>query len=256
MEWSDRGLVLAKGIFREYDVWLRVLFKEHGVQTVLAFGGLHSRRRFVGCLDLLNLLECRVKVKGNYLYLTEALLLKGPGTLRSIPSRQGLAMNLVKLVDGLSVPQDLAGETLRLLEEGLELLSREYVSQTLPLFFRLRLMAILGYAPDFLHCCLCRKDLVEKSFFCVEEGGPMCEDCRSRFGGARRTGAFLEPSTLKLLQLVREEDPLSWPQWAEREEGASSFLEPGQRRAASQCIDGILAYHVGLAWEKGRFVRT
>ena len=258
MEWSDRGLVLAKGIFREYDVWLRVLFREHGVQTVLAFGGLHSRRRFVGCLDLLNLLECRVKVKGNYHYLTEALLLKGPGTLRTIPSRQGLAMNLVKLVDGLSVPQDLAGRTLRLLEEGLELLSREYVSQTLPLFFRLRLMAILGYAPDFLHCCLCRKDLVEKSFFCVEEGGPMCSSCHSRFGGGRRTGAWLEPATLELLQLVRGEDPLSWPKeaWSDSGEGSVPGLEAGQRRAASQCIDGILAYHVGLAWEKGRFVRT
>lgn len=256
MEWSDRGLVLAKGIFREYDVWLRVLFKDHGVQTVLAFGGLHSRRRFVGCLDLLNLLECRVKAKGNYLYLTEALLLKGPGTLRSIPSRQGLAMNLVKLVDGLSVPQDLAGRTLRLLEEGLELLSCEYVSQNLPLFFRLRLMAILGYAPDFLHCCLCRKALEGKSFFCVEEGGPMCEDCQRRFGGARRTGAFLEPKTLQLLQFVRGENPLAWPHETGSGRGDAPFSDPGQRRAASQCIDGILAYHVGLAWEKGRFVRT
>ena len=84
----------------------------------------------------------------------------------------------------------------------------------------------------------------------------MCEDCLRHFGGARRTGAWLEPKTLKLLQLVREEDPLSWPQWGTKEAGASPFLDSGQRRAASQCIDGILAYHVGLAWEKGRFVRT
>ena len=172
MEWSDRGLVLAKGIFREYDVWLRVLFREHGVLTVLAFGGLHSRRRFVGCLDLLNLLECRVKVKGNYLYLTEALLLKGPGTLRSIPSRQGLAMNLVKLVDCLSVPQDLAGETLRLLEEGLELLSYEHVSQTLP-----RAARILWKSP----------------FFVWKRGAPCAKTAEAALEGQGAQGPFLSP---------------------------------------------------------------
>ena len=82
----------------------------------------------------------------------------------------------------------------------------------------------------------------------------MCEDCLRHFGGARRTGAFLEPSTLKLMQFVRGENPLSWPQWMG--DTFSPFPNPEQRRAASQCIDGILAYHVGLAWEKGRFVRT
>ena len=252
-EWSERGIVLAKGVFREYDVWLRVLFAEQGVVNVLAFGGLHSRRRFVGCLDLLNLLECRVKARGNYHYLTEAVLLKGPGKLRTRPSRQGLAMNLVKLVDAITVPQDRAAATLRLLTESLDLLARDSLSLPLTFFFRLRLMALLGYAPDFLHCCLCRRPLEGKSFFCVEEGGPLCPSCQERFGGGRRTGAWLVLPTLALLQRVRNSDPLAWP---EGESGEQDFIDPGQRRAASQCIDGILAYHVGLAWDRGRFVRA
>ena len=47
MDWSDTGFVVAKGLFREADVWLRILFRGHGMQTVFAFGGAHSRRRFV-----------------------------------------------------------------------------------------------------------------------------------------------------------------------------------------------------------------
>ena len=58
MDWSDTGFVVAKGLFREADVWLRILFRGHGMQTVFAFGGAHSRRRFVGCLDVMNILTC------------------------------------------------------------------------------------------------------------------------------------------------------------------------------------------------------
>ena len=69
MDWSDTGFVVAKGLFREADVWLRILFRGHGMQTVFAFGGAHSRRRFVGCLDVMNILTCRVSPsrRGTYL---------------------------------------------------------------------------------------------------------------------------------------------------------------------------------------------
>ena len=359
MEWSDRGLVLAKGVFREYDVWLRILFRQHGVQTVFAFGGLHSRRRFVGCLDLLNVLECHVQEKGSYHCMTEALLLRGPGFLRTRPGRQGLAMNFVRLVDSAAVSAEQSPAVLQLMEESLDLLARDPLPEAMSVFFRLRLMAVLGYAPDFLHCCLCRRPLAGKSFFCVEEGGPMCDSCRTRFGGRRQNGAWLLYPTLQLLHMVRERDPLAWPMprivrdtvreharehalensrqglvqdtvlpasqpsvqlpgkpslqaargagWntafdrqgqtgsvsspaafcdpagpvcspetadaagaspGERligtvpetgqlqAPGAHWVLDAAQRRAASLCIDGMLAYHVGLAWERGRYVRT
>lgn len=318
MEWSDRGLVLARGVFREYDVWLRILFRQHGVQTVFAFGGQHSRRRFVGCLDLLNLLDCHVQEKGSYCCMTEAVLVRGPGALRARPGRQGLAMNFLRLTDSAAVTAEQSPAVLTLLEESLDLLSRDQLPDTMSLFFRLRLMAVLGYAPDFLRCCLCRRPLAGKSFFCVEEGGPMCESCRSRYGGRRQSGAWLQYPTLQLLQKVRASDPLSWPvpgmqaactacgaaaqdpgsadqtDAAARLSGSQGadipfdrtlpgttvcgqqavppggsgtgsrtasapgapWLDSAQRRAASLCIDGMLAYHVGLAWEKGRYVRT
>ena len=61
MEWTDQALVLRMGAFRESDLWLKLLCREHGLLTLFAFGGSRSRRRFCGCLDVLNSLQCRVR---------------------------------------------------------------------------------------------------------------------------------------------------------------------------------------------------
>lgn len=338
MEWTDRGLVLAKGVFRENDVWLRVLFREHGTLMVSAFGGLRSRRRFVGCLDVLNVLECRVRENRGFQDLTEAVLVRGPGILRERPKAQGLAMNFLKLVDSAGFTRDLAPDILRLLEESLEILKgRDDLAantSSLSLFFRLKFMAILGYAPDFLSCNLCARPLLDRSFFSVEEGAVLCPDCFAK-SRAKHSGAWLEPSTLCLLQEARDTWPCQWagmtqdapqasPQLSQaagqealpcdaggedgpgtgcetrlvpldaaamgcgsvdesgcaddfdademaetarvlalagkKDEaalaGLFAFLADRERKGASLCVDGMLSYHVGLAWDKGRYVRT
>ena len=84
MEWTDQALVLRMGAFRESDLWLKLLCREHGLLTLFAFGGSRSRRRFCGCLDVLNSLQCRVRSSkdGRFLNLEEAALLQGPRLLR------------------------------------------------------------------------------------------------------------------------------------------------------------------------------
>ena len=84
MEWADQAVVLRIGHFRESDLWLKLLCRGRGLLTLFAFGGSRSRRRFCGCLDVLNTLQCRVKTSGreNFLNLEEAVLLSGPQCLR------------------------------------------------------------------------------------------------------------------------------------------------------------------------------
>ena len=84
MEWTDQALVLRMGAFRESDLWLKLLCREHGLLTLFAFGGSRSRRRFCGCLDVLNSLQCRVRSSkdGRFLNLEEAALVEGPRLLR------------------------------------------------------------------------------------------------------------------------------------------------------------------------------
>ena len=137
MDWSDTGFVVAKGLFREADVWLRILFRGHGMQTVFAFGGAHSRRRFVGCLDVMNILTCRVSPsrRGTYLDLEEAVLEKGPERLRHSPALLGIAANCLKFTRAVGVPEQSGEEGFRLLSEMLARLeSGDAPSVLFPLF--------------------------------------------------------------------------------------------------------------------------
>lgn len=103
MEWSDTALVLAVGRFRETDMWVRLLTRRHGVVRAFAFGGSRSRRRFSGCLDVLNFLSVHAVTSGNgrFLNLEEGVLLEGPRRLRADLPRLGMLMNCVRFLEAL-----------------------------------------------------------------------------------------------------------------------------------------------------------
>ena len=152
MEWTDQALVLRMGAFRESDLWLRLLCREHGLLTLFAFGGSRSRRRFCGCLDVLNSLQCRVRSSkdGRFLNLEEAALLQGTRLLRRNWRRMGLAANCLRFVEAMGVGEDAAEEAFLLVEDLRALLEAEKAPPVLlPLYFRLRLAGALGFAPMY-----------------------------------------------------------------------------------------------------------
>ena len=89
MEFSERALVLRVGRFREIDAWVRLFSPIRGTYTAFAFGGLKSRRRFLGCLDPLNQVRFKVRRAGRlgYHFLTAAAFLKSTRPLRHAPQR-------------------------------------------------------------------------------------------------------------------------------------------------------------------------
>ncbi len=246
MEWCDTGLVLARGVFRENDVWLRLLCRDHGLETVFAFGGQRSRRRFAGCLDLLNILDVRVRTGSRgYADLCEAALVRGPGPLRSSPALLGTAANCVRLVEIAAVMPENAPAFFRLLEETLSLLGEQGDGGGLLMpFFRLRVMTILGCGPEFRQCTRCRAP-VDAAFFSVREGGVLCSACRGLLPPG--PGAPLSAESLRALDRAARLWPSAWPELS---------LAPADRRGAARCLDEMLAFHAGITWRNGRFHRT
>ena len=138
MEWSAQAVVLRLGPFRDSDLWLKLLCRKRGLLTLFAFGGSRSRRRFCGCLDVLNTLQCRVRVsgRGNFLNLEEAALLSGPQRLRGNWQRMGLAANCLRFVEALGVNEEGAEESFALLQDLCRVLEeQDRLPALLPLFF-------------------------------------------------------------------------------------------------------------------------
>lgn len=248
MEFSDNALVLQLGTFREANIWLRLLSPERGLFSAFAFGGSRSRRRFVGCLDVFN--EIGVRVSGSsrnsYLSLREGVLLNGVTRLRSDWLRYGIAVNCARFLQSFGVGSDGAAESHFLMRQTLVLLEKaEEPPRLLPLFFRLRLAFDQGYALHASDCHACGAPFVgQKAWLMLGEGRIVCQACSCRERGQRLP---LCAESMAALEAVRSRDPLSWQDIG---------LSGAALREVARAADGFIQYHVGIAWDRGRFVKS
>lgn len=247
MDFFEQVLVLQVGRFREADLWVRFLSPSRGLLTAFAFGGSRSRRRFVGCLDVFN--EVAVKVsgsgRGKYLALQEGVLVRGVSRLRTDWSRFGVAVNCVRFLQSFGVEREgafishyLMQQTLSLLENG------QSVPALLPLFFRLRLAFDQGYALDGGSCSHCGRDPVHtRAWLLLREGHIVCTDC------ARQSNVQRLPLGHEALAAVSAVGTLPPSGWGDLRLAGAAVREFGR------AVDGFIQYHIGIAWDRGRFVR-
>lgn len=248
MEFSDQALVLHVGKFREADLWVRFLSPKRGLFTAFAFGGSRSRRRFCGCLDILNQVAVRVsrpKNGGPFLNLQEGALLAGPQRLRKDIDRLGLAANCLKFVQAFEISSESAPDAHTLACGLLELLEEAMPPPPLlPLLFRLRLASGQGFAPHLDACQACGRPASElpRWGFNPGRGGIACPTCDRAEG----QNLWLSARGLRILR----EASISLPQtWNDLE------LTPDLRQECGEAIDAFIHYHVGVAWVKNGFQR-
>ena len=247
MEFSEQVLILRVGKFKEADLWVRFLSPTHGLLTAFAFGGSRSRRRFIGCLDIFN--EVSVKVissgRGAYLALTEGVLVKGLSRLRTDSARLGVAANCAAFLQSFGVGPEGAGTAHFLLQQTLQLLEEnDVLPDSVPFFFRARLVFDQGYALQTGYCSSCGKKLHEDTVcFFVREGRFACRSCSLVQSGQR---LFLRQPTLETLAQLHMLPPVSWGELQ---------LPASEAKECVRAIDGFIQYHIGITWNNGRFVR-
>jgi len=249
MEFSEQALVLAVRRFREIDAWVRLLSPVRGVYTAFAFGGMKSRRRFLGCLDPLNHVQFKVRRSGYRAYhcLTEGRLLDSPRQLRTNPQRLGMAVNCLKFFEAVPIAPQSAAEAYALLREMLAALdAAESPSPLFPLLFRARMTFMHGMLPVCDCCAACGGAIGDRGGVChVEEGKILCPACRSAVAGGVRLP--LSGGALSLLEAAVGQNPGRW---------AVCRPQPAAAREFSRAVDLLVRYHMGLAWEQGGFARA
>ncbi len=250
MEWNDSAIVLQTGRFREADMWLRIFSQKRGLMTVFAFGGSRSRRRFCGCLDVLNTISCRVKSSrgGQYLVLEEGTLQHGPQRLRHDLGRVGMLMNCIKFLEAFGVSQDGAAAGYALLQEFFVLFEGENRPHSLyPVLFRLRMASEQGFAPAWHTCTVCGEALTHReSIFHMDAGSAHCVQCESRRNSLAYS-VHLSAEVLSVLQKVERAPAHEWDIFS---------LSAQDRQRCFRAIDGFVQFHLGIAWEEGRFRRV
>lgn len=247
-EWQDKAVILRLGHFRENDVWLKVLFAERGVRTVFAFGGAISKRRFCGCLDMFNSLACSVQESrgGEFYNLREAVLLAAPLRLRRNWRAMGMAANCLLFAEALPIGPESAGECFALVEDMRAALERDGASMPmLPMFFRMRMAAALGFAPDLEICAGCGCAVREDAVFLYPEGRIVCVGCAAHLSYEQKKRSLrLSDGSLEVLRAALASMPTGWN---------AKLFAGRELRQCGRAIDVFVQYHIGLEWENGYF---
>lgn len=245
-EWHDHGIILRMGLFHESDYWLKILFKQNGLATVFAFGGAKSLHRFCGCLDLLNILDCKVKISsdGKFINLQEARLVSAPHRLRSDWRRMGIMANCMRFME-------IAGEDfnesaifydlLLNLRETLE--SSPIISNLTPIFFRFAVASAAGYAVNIQNCGNCGNHLDHSANFLISEGKFLCPACENKFRKVI-SGLHITPPVLKMLQLVQFKMPQEWPR---------QMLDRSTTFLCSLVVEKFINWHMGITYSDTGF---
>jgi DNA repair protein RecO (recombination protein O) len=118
-----------------------------------------------------------------------------------------------------------------------------HLSPLFPLFFRLRMAGASGLAPGLQRCGRCGASLDGETLFLADEGQTRCPRCRP---AQAAYATKLSGAGLSLLRRVLRTAPSAWP---------CDDMPPPERGACAKAIDGFVQYHLGLAFEEGRFRR-
>ena len=248
MESTEKALVLKVGRFREVDAWVRLFSARKGVFNAFAFGGSVSRRRFLGCLDPLNLVSFKVKndqAKG-YTYLLEGALVLAHPRLRTNAERLGMAVNCLKFLEAAHLGPTGSEAAFSLILALLDVLEHSPSPSALtPLFFRTRLAFDQGFRPDLVSCARCgtHLDHALPARFLVEQGRLNCAAC-SQWG--QGPVMLCGRETLDVLRAICRHGPGEWP---------CVPLSGQTRLELGRALDAFVAYHLGLTWEHGSFRR-
>lgn len=252
MDVTEKALVLRVGRFREADAWVRLLTASRGVFTAFAFGGFRSRRRFLGCLDPLNLVLFTIGTdrRGTYQQLAEGSLLNGFKGLKAANGLLGQAANCIKFIEAIEPGPDDGKAVFSLLLDTLETLERKCPAGDLfPILFRAKAAFELGFTPEFSSCSRCGVDLGEAAFasFSIENGQVTCSACKSPEKPVDGLARQVSVGTLRTLDWIMRSSPSQW---------VGLGMSGEVRRQVFELVELFIAYHLGLQWEGGNYKKV
>ncbi len=201
-----KAFVLRKMDLKEADELVTLLSLDNGKIKAIAKGIKKSRSRNVGNLELLNLVEIYLIPGKQFEIVTQVKVIESFQELKADLEQITVLYYLTELIDKLVGENESVPEIFTLLEDFLNWFKDNPQSALKDFYQRvleLKLIQILGFAPEVYACVKCRKKLGEKEQkqFNLSLGGILCERC-----GETREGIPVSNEAIKILRLIESPD--------------------------------------------------
>lgn len=168
------GIIIGRYNFGEADRVLVILTPNRGVIRAVAKGVRRIKSRLAGHLELLSSSDLMLAEGRSMDIVTSARLVRHTNVTASYDTmRQAYLM--AEMVNKLGSDGEHPG-LFELLEEGLGALGQSD-DRMLELWFKLRLLDVLGYRPELSHCLICHQKPTGDYYLNAELGGIVDSGC-------------------------------------------------------------------------------
>ncbi len=201
MEIKTKGVVLGRTFVGEKDVIIKILTESSGVISASARGVKSMKSKLSAGCSLFSYSDFLLtESKGRYI-VTSAVLCEGFYGLSSNIERLSYATYAAELAAAISPDPEDARALIPLLLNTFYLFSNSQKNlRLIKCVFELRLLCLLGYAPELDGCVACG-DVDELCFFSALEGGVVCRSC-----GNIPDTQIITQDTLSAMRYVHDAD--------------------------------------------------
>jgi len=236
------ALVLRQRELAEADRILLLLTSERGKLSALAKGVKKPRSKLAGGLQLFSHVRLLLAVGRNLDPITQCQPLESFLPLRQDLHRFALASHLAELADCFTEQGARLSGLYDLLLNSLRALAVSPEPELIGRGFELKLMNLLGYAPELSVCVSCGREKSEEKpsgaqpsiAFSVALGGLVCSRCRRGMSGL----VSLSPASLEAMWRLLRVSP----------QETSSVSPPAKIRGE---LEGTLRAYLEFRLEKG-----
>jgi DNA repair protein RecO (recombination protein O) len=180
------AVVLRHMDWGEADRLLWLFTRELGKVRVVAKGvrKLHSRK--AGHLEPFTRVVILLARGREMMIVTQAEAVDTFPLLRNDLLRMGYASYVVELLDRFTYEEGQNIPMYRLLADTLLRLCTETDSSLVIRYYEVRLLDLLGFRPQLVHCVQCGNEIQpEDQYFSAAQGGILCPSCGKNAPGAR-----------------------------------------------------------------------
>ena len=200
--YQTRGIVLKSTSLKEADLLITLCTPENGKIKAVAKGASKSTSRLVGHLETLNHTQLTLSKSKNVDFITQAEVITSFRNIKKDFGRLTTAANLTDLTNEFMIESPGHSRIFQLLFASLTALEKPKFNAIISPFFKLRLLTITGFGPNFSSCTVCEtKNLISCQNFSLKNGGILCNTCAT----SNQPTIYIKDiilQTIKKLQLI------------------------------------------------------
>jgi DNA repair protein RecO (recombination protein O) len=209
---TSLAIIMRVKEFGESDILVTFFTPDLGRLKGVAKGARRSRKRFVNCLDIFNLvnLEYSRKRKDDLYLIHSGKLIDAYPGLRTDFSILLKASYMIELTEILS-PWELPDpDMFEILKKSFHMLSEDIKIDLIPIIFEVMAMSHGGYSINLERCCVCGRTYTGDgtAAFKPDKGGIACMRCQP----VTALNPKMSPETVNITRLMQSKSIMIFEQ--------------------------------------------